>query len=293
MRHLRALVAVAEHGSVTRAAASLHMAQPPLSRTLASLERQVGTRLLVPSTTGTSLTPAGQHLADTAARLLRELAEAVAAAAGTPQASPAVRLGFVDNMGPDLLAEVVRLATTADEPFEVTPSRLTRDEQLRWLVAGRLDLGLVWGPFADPLLSGTVIREEPMVVVLPRDHALAAQDDIALGELAGESWANVSNRHGLNRRDEVVRACRDAGFEPRMLAPVNSLDAALALVGASAGVLAGPRTIRGRLPSQLTARSVRGWTVTLYAVTAPGDVGRNVTRLITGLRNRAAPDPEA
>ena len=121
LRHLRAFAAIATEQNLARAAATLHVTQPALSRTLAQLEREVGILLVDRSTHHCSLTPAGEQLALDVADALHAVDAALARAAGL---EPPLRLGHTWSAG-TYLADIVRAWNAATRPCELVVTRST------------------------------------------------------------------------------------------------------------------------------------------------------------------------
>ncbi|MBB4714854.1 DNA-binding transcriptional LysR family regulator [Streptomyces luteogriseus] len=193
-RLLRGFVTVAEELHFTRAAVRLHVAQQALSRDVRRLERELGTELFVRTTRQVTLTPDGERLLPHARRVLHAQDELLAA---FHQPRPLL----VDLNSPGLgtprrvLHEARELAP-GHELMARYESGLTG--AAGELLAGRLDAS--FGRFAglDPALRAGLdhqpVRFEPMAVVLPEDHRLAAWESVPLAELAGESiYAGAGN----------------------------------------------------------------------------------------------------
>ncbi len=250
LRHLRALVAVADTGSVTAAARRLGVAQPPLSRTLAALEHAVGTTLLERRARGTTLTPAGEAVLPHARRALRAAADVHEAArrARDGQAG-VVRAGLV-RPGYALLAEVLAALRAQRPGIELRLEPSTTAVLLARLDAGAVDLAVVAAPLPEPapgraaLPLGTV----DLVAALPRRHPLAARGDVSLADLRDERWVTLPDpRVGLAAH--VVDRCHRAGFHPVVEDRAEEVGAVLALVGAGRGVTLVPRVEAvGHLP---------------------------------------------
>ncbi|MEU8463327.1 LysR substrate-binding domain-containing protein [Streptomyces sp. NPDC029003] len=222
LRTLRYFVAVAEELHFGRAAARLHMSQPPLSRAVKRLEAGLGATLLLRSPTGVSLTPAGAVLLDEARGLLGRadrVRARVAAAAG-----PAVLTVGLLGDGTDLGA--VRLADAYRERHPGTEVRV-READLTdptcGLRAGRVDVALTRAPFDEAGLRVRGLRADPVGAVLRADDPLARRARLELADLAGRRWFRLPDgtdplwcaywSGGEPREGPVVRAvqeCRQA-----------------------------------------------------------------------------------
>lgn len=243
LRQLRYFVVVAEERSVTRAAARLHLTQPPLSAQLARLEHELGVPLLVRHRRGVDLTDAGRLLAEHARAVLADVEAATEAVRRTGQGhSGRLTLAFVPATAWAVLPGLLR-RFTADRP----------DVDLRFLEGGsdlvadhvrarRADLGLLHLPPAGasigPDLDVAVVRREPLVAVVPRAMAARFGERVDLAELAGEPFLVPSRAMSAH----VLGACRLSGFvpEPREVELVQTV---AALVGAGAGVSVLPASV--------------------------------------------------
>ncbi|WP_033212664.1 LysR family transcriptional regulator [Kitasatospora phosalacinea] len=182
-RELRYFVAVAEELNFGRAARRLGMAQPPLSRAIARLERRLGTELLVRDSHGAALTGAGRVLL----REARTALDAVAAAeARTRRAGrPALVLAAKAGASTELLAKL--LAAYAAEPGSVPVDvRLCQyGEQGVLLRRGEADAALLHLPFDSVTgLDTEELHTEGQVALLPAGHPLTARRELRLADLA-------------------------------------------------------------------------------------------------------------
>jgi DNA-binding transcriptional LysR family regulator len=186
-RQLRYFVAVAEELHFGRAAERLGMAQPPLSRAIRALERQLGVRLLERSTRHVALTPAGLVLL-AEARVTLDAAAAAArrtrrAGLERPELRVALKAEYDGGLLPDMLA-----AYRADPA--ALPVRLEmggRGEQLPALREGRADVALLPAPFDDRGLDTEPLLTEPRRAALAADDPLAAREGLRLADLAGRT----------------------------------------------------------------------------------------------------------
>lgn len=231
---LRALAAVATHGSIARAAETLHLTASGVSQQLAKLDRETGHRLLEPDGRGVRLTHAGRVLANHAHRILADLAEAEADLAGIDQeVLGPLRIGGVGSAVRALVPEV--LATLLAEHPRLEPAVADGEavDLLPRLLDGHFDLLLIesWDNLPTPLPEGlrlrTVVTEDVLVAV-PAGHPSAGAAAIALADLAGTPWASCPP--GTAPYNALVQAARAAGTEPKVRYPLAEHYTQLAMV---------------------------------------------------------------
>jgi DNA-binding transcriptional LysR family regulator len=187
LRTLNYFVAVAEERHFGRAAARLHMTQPPLSRAIKQLEADLGCVLLDRSPLGVTLTPAGTTLYDEARALLARADQArvqVAAAAGTDTVTVGTLADSLEQVGAQLAA-----AYRQRHPgIRVRIREADLTDPTTGLRAGLVDVALTRTPFDDTGIVTHVLRSDPVGVVLREDDPLAGRDSVCLDDLAGRRW---------------------------------------------------------------------------------------------------------
>jgi DNA-binding transcriptional LysR family regulator len=187
LRMLRYFVAVAEELHFGRAAARLHMTQPPLSRAIKQLETDLGSVLLHRSPTGVALTPAGAALYDEARTLLEQadrVRARVTAAAGTATITIGTLADSAEQVGTRLAA-----AYRQHHPgvhVHIREADLT--DPTTGLRAGLVDVALTRAPFDDSGIATHVLRSDPVGVVLRTDDPLAHRESLCLDDLADRPW---------------------------------------------------------------------------------------------------------
>lgn len=234
---ITAFLAVAEELHFGRAAQRLHSAQPPLSRTIRQLEKQLGATLFERNTRNVRLTSAGEALLGPAREILDacRLAEIAVAAAGRGQVGR-VRIGFAGVSSHLLIGRWAKLVRHTHPGIEfVLDSSAFASEALNKLLDGTLDIGLVRWIFTPPGIASRVILNEEFVVALPTDHPLAGTDGVRIEELATEPWVTLPADPGSALRDSLQRAAHDAGFTPRIVQSAPDSMALMALVSAEVG----------------------------------------------------------
>ncbi|WP_370420906.1 LysR family transcriptional regulator [Streptomyces sp. QH1-20] len=184
LRHLRAFLAIADAGNVTRAAARLHLSQPALSRTLRQLEDHLGARLVDRSTHHLALTTEGHTFRDKAAAALAAVETAL---------DPRGLRGWPLRLGHTWAAlgdHTIPLLRRWDETHPGTPLELLRiDDRTAGLTRGEVDAALLRGAVTSPGLRIEPLLSETRVVVMPADSPLAALPRVTLADLAGRPIA--------------------------------------------------------------------------------------------------------
>src|ERR1700732_54738 len=193
LRHLRYFIAVAEAGSLTVAAEqTLHTSQPSLSRQIRDLEDEVGTQLLARNARGIELTPAGRAFLDHARSVLSQVeaaAEAARRVAHPPK--PCFTKGFLTGPGMKWMPEALRILRDELPNIDVMVSSQYSPLLADGLSKGKIDAAFLRREKGVPGLAFRVLVKEPLVVILPTDHHLAALKAISARDLAGETFVTV------------------------------------------------------------------------------------------------------
>ena len=243
LRQLRYLVALADERHFTRAAAREHIAQPALSQQIRRLEQEVGLALVERTTRRVTVTEAGQTLVARARRILSEVDSANA----EMQALAGVRTGHVmvgtmHTMGPVDVSAALAVFHQRHPAVELTVREQSSEELAEMLRDDGLDLAFlsVTERMESHGLGLHQLVSEELVVVLPRDHRLAARGTLRMAELAGEHF--ISYREGARLRELLTFAARHAGFEPQIKLESNESERIKRLVARDMGVAILPRS---------------------------------------------------
>lgn len=244
LHQLRSFVAVVEEGSITRAAARLHIAQQSLSQQMRTLETQLGAPLLTRSSRGVTPTAVGEVLLREARALIAHAGRAADAVERAAHGDSGVlRVGFLTTVAHDLMPPIVR--AFAEHHPEIALQ--TEDLAIAALVAsvrdGGLDAGLSRPPLVDDVVAERV-SDEPVAAVLPAGHPLSDREALTLADLADEPWVLTprSSWPPWHRKYDADFAA--AGYRPRVVQRGTTPQALLALVAAGIGVTRLPMSSR-------------------------------------------------
>ncbi len=182
VRHLRVLVALTEEGTFTDAAIRLGITQSAVSRTIRSLEKVVGDRLVERTTRSVALTPAGVRCYRAAVRALAALAEVVDAAHGRVRP---LRVGYSWSALGRHTTAVLRRWRAEHDDIEIEVHRV--DERDGGLGRGAADIAIVRGAFGEPGTTTRRLFAEPRMAVLPVGHRLAGASLVHLADLADDT----------------------------------------------------------------------------------------------------------
>jgi DNA-binding transcriptional LysR family regulator len=237
LRDLEAFVAVAEELHFGRAAARLHMAQPPLSSRISQLERELRLQLFQRSTRSVVLTDAGHRLLTPARRVLNQVTAMRDVAASIVSGEEGlVRMGFLGASSQRALSLLTNAVRRANPGIEMQlQSQTYVDTAFDLLVSRDLDIAFVRTPITRPELSYRVVEVEQVLCALPEGHRLAAQDSVRLEDLMDDGFVSLPEIQSMLRAT-LHSMCHAAGFVPRIAQEAPDSATVLALVAAGAGV---------------------------------------------------------
>jgi DNA-binding transcriptional LysR family regulator len=250
---LRLLVAVAETGSFTGAAARLNYTQSAVSRRIATLEQQAGGALFERLPRGVRATPAGRALHRHAVEVLDRLsrAEHELAVLHTGHGG-LLHVGAFATANISLLPTALRALRETRPDVEVVAVEGPTDTLLRRLADATLDIAVVSDypsglPQADGVTT-TVLCEDELLVALPREHRLADAETVDLRELRDEAW--LQSAYG-DRPTMLADACARAGFTPRKIIRIAEWAGKFGYAGAGLGVALVPSLAARAVPEGL------------------------------------------
>jgi LysR family hca operon transcriptional activator len=276
LRHLRYFIAVAEAGSLTVAAEKkLHTAQPSLSRQIRDLEYEVGVPLVNRSVHGIELTAAGRAFLDHARLALTQAEAAKEAARRAAQpAMPTFALGFLTGTEMDWLPGAMRILHDELPNIQVTISSQYSPDLADALMRGRLDAAFMRPEKQAGELVYRRVTTEPLVVVFPSDHRLAAHDAVELQEIVGETFVIPSNT-APTLRVVIDDYLKRSGLDIIPVHEVDNLAHAVSMIASTRAVALLPAYANNLLPWSVTSRPIRGDAPTIDLVVGYNKANRS------------------
>ncbi|MFC3552027.1 LysR substrate-binding domain-containing protein [Lysobacter cavernae] len=235
LRDLKYLVALADHKHFGRAAAASFVSQPTLSTQIKKLEDELGVSLVERAPRRVMLTPVGRDIAERARKIIADVEQMseIARRSQDPEAGT-VRLGLFPTLGPYLLPHVVPNLRKRFPRLELLLVEEKTDQILARLRDGRLDAALLALPIHDDQLHVEVLFDEPFLLAVPQQHAMAGQDTLDLHELDDQHLLLLEEGHCL--REQALDVCRLAGADERDGFRATSLETLRQMVAAGVGI---------------------------------------------------------
>lgn len=237
LRHIRAFIVLAEELHYRRAAERLFMTQPGLSRMIRRLEDEVGAQLFLRTTRSVMLTKAGEVFLEQCDAVFEGLERGVmrarGAAAGDVGHMTVAYMDFIIN-GP--LPRILEPFRREYPNVRIDLTYMTTVSQKEALLAGRIDVGLLIGPFRSSNICTLSLVREPLVALVSDEHRLAERDSVTLADLADEPFVLGTKTGWVAFRRIVSDLCHRSGFSPNVVQEASTSDGIFGLVAANMGV---------------------------------------------------------
>lgn len=245
LRHLRYFLEITKDMNMTKAAARLHMSQPPLSRQIQQLEEELAVKLFLRSGKHLELTEGGRFFISKAQQIISSVDEAQAAMKRIKTSGHQwLNVGFVPSTIYGFLPELLRHYRKSNPQVEVSLSEYMSLDQLSALKSGKIDVGFGRLLFEDPTIQHEVVLNEPLMAVLPKAHPLGRKNALELKDLAAEPLILYPLRPRPNYSDQVTALFYRDGLQPKISQEVQELQTALGLVASGIGISIVPDSVR-------------------------------------------------
>lgn len=259
LHQLRCFVAAAEELHFGRAAARLHMTQPPLSRQIQLLERSLGIVLLERNNRGVRLTAAGRGFLRDARHILAFSEQAGNSARRLASGEAGrITLGFTGVSAYSLVPQLLAKAASEMPEVEFVLKEMVSDAQLDALSANLIDIGLVRQVREREVFEAQLVYREPLMVVLSAGHPLAAQSSIAVADLHHQPFVMYASDEGRYFYDCIVGLFAMSGVKPHYTYHLGQTHTIVSMVQAGLGLSIVPASAQQLHSGSLAFRPLRG-----------------------------------
>ena len=235
--HLRYVVAAADHSSFRRAAATLNITQPTLSKRIRELEGKLGILLFERSTGGAELTPIGEEFVVSARRILAELeAMEIRAKAGKRGDAGRLEIGFYTSLSAGALRDTLLTFVKQHPDVEINVVEDARASLIPLLDRGAIDIVVVLGEPAYSDYAHMSLWSDRIMVALPKDHPLAARDFVYWTDLKSERFLMSSRDPGPEIQDLLINKLTSPGDRPVIKLVNANRESILSVVGGDRGI---------------------------------------------------------
>jgi DNA-binding transcriptional LysR family regulator len=242
IHHLRYFIEVARQGSFSKAAQTLHVSQPSISKMIKALEDELDVSLLSRSTRQVELTDAGvvvlreaQRIVDAFENLRFELADVMELRTGS------LVIGLPPMVGASFFAKTIGEFYRRNPGISIKLIEVGSKQVEKGVESGELDLGVVALPVKSDMVNTLSFYKEKISLIVPCQHVLAEKQQVSLEELKNESIALFRDDFSLH--DIFLENCAQLGFEPKIICESSQWDFLAELVAAGLGVSFLPQTI--------------------------------------------------
>ncbi|MFF5996320.1 LysR family transcriptional regulator [Lysinibacillus sp. KU-BSD001] len=243
IRQIEYFAEVAKHLSFTKAASTLHVSQPSISKAIQNLEAELGVPLFYRSSKQLELTDAGQAVLVNAKQVLEafknlrsELTDLMDLKKGQ------IRIGIPPIVGAEFFTKLVSQYKEQYPYIEIILSEVGTKKIREGVEAGELDIGLICNLcIATNQLETISILKDPLMLIVHLDHPLATRPFIKLSELKKETF--VMYRKDFTLYDRIVEECAKNGFVPNIACETSQKDLIIEMVAAKLGIALLPKKI--------------------------------------------------
>ncbi|MED4583309.1 LysR family transcriptional regulator [Brevibacillus choshinensis] len=246
IRQLQYFVEVAKQKSFTKAANTMHVSQPSISKMMKALEEELGVVLLDRAERKMELTDAGELVYDHATKVL-QLMDSLSSSIGEVRNMERgrVKMGMMPTVGSFLLPNVIAMFKKGYPGIDIEMKEYSAKLLEVHVEQGSIDVGLTVLPADTDKFDAVPLQAEDLVAIVHREHWLAERASVSLAELREEAFILFTEEYAIH--DVVKQACVRSGFEPRVAYMSSLWDFVGELVATQLGISLVPRSIVRRL----------------------------------------------
>ncbi len=244
IKRLRYFVAVAEELHFGRAAERLEMAQPPLSRQIAQLERDLGVQLFDRSRSQIRLTPAGDVMLERARDIIERLESTYREVSLIGQGSAGrLRIAFVGSASHGVLPTLIKSYRSHYPNVDLALSAMNNAELERAVIQREIDIAVARPSLDIEELRTLTLHQEPLMLAIPDNSRLNAVQNIALKDLGDETFVLYPRRPRPSFADYILKVCAEEGLKPRETVFAQDYQTAISLVSVGVGISIVPESV--------------------------------------------------
>ncbi|WP_257657918.1 LysR family transcriptional regulator [Parapedobacter lycopersici] len=245
LRHLIYFKTVAELLHFSKAAAQLHISQPPLTRQIKELENELGAVLFHRNNKRVALTDAGRYFLGECELLIQQLERSKQAVRQIHQSvSGEFQIGYISSTPLTALAAVLRQLNVRYPLLKTRVYELSTAKQVSALEAGKLDVGILRAPVASTQLDITSLWQDQFALVCAAEHPVLLNADV----LAKAPFISYNSTYAPYYHQQFIACCQRIGFMPQVIHECNSMHSILSLVESGLGVALVPVSIMQQYP---------------------------------------------
>ena len=259
LHDLRYFVAVAEDLHFGHAAKRLHMTQPALSRQIQALEAELNMQLFQRTKRTVQLTMAGHTFFEEAKQILTHTERAIQKTQQVARGEVGqLRLSFTASALRSIVPEVVPVFRKRHPDVQLTMNECCTHSQVTALTEHQIDVGLLYPPVDETVLTLQALTDEVWIVALPKGHYLAEHQYLTLAALANEAFILHPRQAGPTFYNQIIHLCEQAGFYPDVVQEVETSQTRVGLVAAGMGITFVPDYLQTVGDTQVVYRQLQG-----------------------------------
>ncbi|GBG55614.1 LysR family transcriptional regulator [Sporomusaceae bacterium FL31] len=245
LKHLQYFLTLAEELHFARAATKLFIAQPPLSRQIQQLEKELGIKLFDRNNRSVKLTAAGEYLKQETAQLFEHLTVVKNHLALINQGILGqARIGYVGAVMYSFLPKMLGDFKLHYPKVNTILSEMGNDAQVAAIKGGQLDIGFTRGPISDESIKMLQLMSEPFVIVISASHSYANKATLSLQDLSEDPFISFSRDCAPSMVDNIIKVCNNAGFSPKRVHECSQINTIMRLVENNLGYSIIPASVQ-------------------------------------------------
>jgi len=245
IRHLIYFKTVAELLHFSKAAEQLHISQPPLTRQIKELERELGAVLFHRNNKRVALTDAGRFFLAECESLIQQLERSKQLVRQIHESvSGEFQIGYISATP---LASLAKILQQLNQQYPLLKTRLyelSTAKQVKALEAGKLDVGILRAPVSSTQLEVTSLRQDPFSLVCAAEQSYS----IPINDLARAPFISYNSGYAPYYHQQFIACCHRMGFTPQVMHECNNMHSILSLVESGLGIALVPSSVRHQYP---------------------------------------------